>query len=201
MHSFDHFHIIRQGLLLSIDTFGVSHILPILSLPFIAMVWYNTTSKDDRLKDVILNNVTQVLYIWLLVQSRKTVYVLKEVWGTNSRNEGVRNPLCECAYWCEIWITEQLNKEKLHWRSPIFTVYSKSIFMHPCNFPYGSIPAVWCFDHITPNRLTYFFLSNLGVFDVWSCYSNHCYNDNHMRYYSKAALNGNYCSPLLNKSP
>jgi len=154
---FDHFHIIRQGLLLSIDTFGVSHILPILSLPFIAMVWYNTTSKDDGLKDVILNNVTQVLYIWLLVQSRKTVYVLKEVWGTNSRNEGVRNPLCECAYWCEFWITEQLNKEKLHWRSPIFTVYSKSIFMHPCNFPYGSIPAVWCFDHIAPNRLTYFF--------------------------------------------
>jgi hypothetical protein len=63
MHSFDHFHIIRQGLLLSIDTFGVSHILPILSLPFIAMVSYNSTSKDDRLKNVILNNITQVLYM------------------------------------------------------------------------------------------------------------------------------------------
>jgi phosphatidylinositol glycan class O len=66
MHSFDHFHIIRQGLLLSIDTFGVSHILPILSLPFIAVVWYNSTSKDSRLKDVILNNITQVLYMGTL---------------------------------------------------------------------------------------------------------------------------------------
>ena len=73
MHSFDHFHIIRQGLLLSIDTFGVSHILPILSLPFIAMVWYNTTSKDDRLKDVILNNVTQVLYMATLTIKKNCV--------------------------------------------------------------------------------------------------------------------------------
>nr|CAB3476711.1 unnamed protein product [Digitaria exilis] len=64
---FDHFHIIRQGLLLSIDTFGVSHILPILSLPFIAMVWYNTTSKDNKLKDVILNNITQVLFMYGLI--------------------------------------------------------------------------------------------------------------------------------------
>ena len=68
MHSFDHFHIIRQGLLLSIDTFGVSHILPILSL-----VWYNTTSKDDRLKDVILNNVTQVLYMATLTIKKNCV--------------------------------------------------------------------------------------------------------------------------------
>jgi len=64
---FDHFHIIRQGLLLSIDTFGVSHILPILSLPFIAMVSYNSTSKDDRLKNVILNNITQVFLMYGLV--------------------------------------------------------------------------------------------------------------------------------------
>ncbi|CAL4950728.1 unnamed protein product [Urochloa decumbens] len=64
---FDHFHIIRQGLLLSIDTFGVSHILPILSLPFIAMLWYNTTSKDNKLKDVILNNITQVLLMYGLI--------------------------------------------------------------------------------------------------------------------------------------
>ncbi|CAO2193128.1 unnamed protein product [Urochloa humidicola] len=64
---FDHFHIIRQGLLLSIDTFGVSHILPILSLPFISMVWYNTTSKDKKLKDVILNNITQVLLMFGLI--------------------------------------------------------------------------------------------------------------------------------------
>jgi hypothetical protein len=59
--SFDHFHIIRQGLLLSIDTFGVSHILPILSLPFIALVWCNTASKDT--KAGIANIVTQVLKV------------------------------------------------------------------------------------------------------------------------------------------
>ncbi|XP_066311689.1 uncharacterized protein [Miscanthus floridulus] len=64
---FDHFHIIRQGFLLSIDTFGVSHILPILSLPFIAIVWYNTTSKDNELKDVILNNINKVLLMYGLI--------------------------------------------------------------------------------------------------------------------------------------
>ncbi|CAD6239125.1 unnamed protein product [Miscanthus lutarioriparius] len=64
---FDHFHIIRQGFLLSIDTFCVSHILPILSLPFIAIVWYNTTSKDNELKDVILNNINKVLLMYVLI--------------------------------------------------------------------------------------------------------------------------------------
>ncbi|KXG32183.1 GPI ethanolamine phosphate transferase 3 [Sorghum bicolor] len=64
---FDHFHIIRQGLLLSIDTFGVSHILPILSLPFIAIVWYSTTSKDNGLKDIILNNINKVLLMYGLI--------------------------------------------------------------------------------------------------------------------------------------
>lgn len=64
---FDHFHIIRQGLLLSIDTFGISHVLPILSLPLIAIVWYNTTSKDNELKDVILNNINKVLLMYGLI--------------------------------------------------------------------------------------------------------------------------------------
>ncbi|GJN37813.1 hypothetical protein PR202_gb26804 [Eleusine coracana subsp. coracana] len=58
---FDHFQIIRQGLLLSIDTFGVSHILPILSLPFIALVWCNTASRGKKVKDSIINSLTQVL--------------------------------------------------------------------------------------------------------------------------------------------
>lgn len=64
---FDHFHIIRQGLLLCIDTFGISHVLPILSLPLIAIVWYNTTSKDNELKDVILNNINKVLLMYGLI--------------------------------------------------------------------------------------------------------------------------------------
>ncbi|TVU22403.1 hypothetical protein EJB05_32096, partial [Eragrostis curvula] len=64
---FDHFDIIRQGLLLSIDTFGVSHILPILSLPFIALVWCRTASKDNKVKDVIINNLTQVLLMYGLI--------------------------------------------------------------------------------------------------------------------------------------
>ncbi|ONK64205.1 uncharacterized protein A4U43_C07F23230, partial [Asparagus officinalis] len=32
---FEHFNIIRQGILLAIDAFGVSFILPILGLPFL----------------------------------------------------------------------------------------------------------------------------------------------------------------------
>jgi hypothetical protein len=58
LYSFDQFHIIRQGLLLSIDTFGVSHILPVLSLPFIALVWCNTGSKDNKAKGSIINSLT-----------------------------------------------------------------------------------------------------------------------------------------------
>jgi hypothetical protein len=58
LYSFDQFHIIRQGLLLSIDTFGVSNILPVLSLPFIALVWCNTGSKDNKAKGSIINSLT-----------------------------------------------------------------------------------------------------------------------------------------------
>ncbi|KAK3163577.1 hypothetical protein QOZ80_1AG0005490 [Eleusine coracana subsp. coracana] len=64
---FDHFQIIRQGLLLSIDTFGVSHILPILSLPFIALVWCNTASRGKKVKDGIINSLTQVLLMYGLI--------------------------------------------------------------------------------------------------------------------------------------
>ncbi|KAK3160010.1 hypothetical protein QOZ80_1BG0054120 [Eleusine coracana subsp. coracana] len=64
---FDHFQIIRQGLLLSIDTFGVSHILPILSLPFIALVWCNTASRGKKVKDSIINSLTQVLLMYGLI--------------------------------------------------------------------------------------------------------------------------------------
>ena len=79
--SFDHFHIIRQGFLLSIDTFGVSHILPILSLPFIAIVWYNTTSKDNELKDVILNNINKVLNMVTFSCNKENNFVCSwEVW-------------------------------------------------------------------------------------------------------------------------
>lgn len=117
MHSFDHFHIIRQGLLLSIDTFGVSHILPILSLPFIAMVWYNTTSKDNKLKDVILNNITQVLNMATPFAINKNSMLWKRSDYTNSTND-TYNPLSECANWGQIQITEQLNK-KICWGSLI----------------------------------------------------------------------------------
>ncbi|RCV24132.1 hypothetical protein SETIT_5G060000v2 [Setaria italica] len=91
---FDHFHIIRQGLLLSIDTFGVSHILPILSLPFIGMVWYNTTSKDNKLNGVILNNITQVVNTATLAIKKKPIF-WKRFDYTNSTND---NPLSGRAY-------------------------------------------------------------------------------------------------------
>lgn len=57
---FDHFNIIRQGILLSIDTFGVSHILPILGLPFLVAFQYHD-SKKGELKDAILLNLSQVM--------------------------------------------------------------------------------------------------------------------------------------------
>uniref|UniRef100_A0A0D9XI49 Uncharacterized protein n=1 Tax=Leersia perrieri TaxID=77586 RepID=A0A0D9XI49_9ORYZ len=57
---FDDFHIIRQGILLFIDTFGISHILPVISLPFIAICWHNSASKNGKAKDTTVNSLILV---------------------------------------------------------------------------------------------------------------------------------------------
>lgn len=73
---FDHFHIIRQGLLLSIDTFGVSHILPVLSLPFIAICWYNSASKNSKVNDATVTRLIQVLLMYGLITSITTTLTI-----------------------------------------------------------------------------------------------------------------------------
>ncbi|OAY74086.1 GPI ethanolamine phosphate transferase 3 [Ananas comosus] len=72
---FDHFNIIRQGILLSIDTFGVSHILPILGLPFIVALQYHD-SKKGELKDAILLNLSQVFLIYGLITAITTTFTV-----------------------------------------------------------------------------------------------------------------------------
>ncbi|VAI14329.1 GPI ethanolamine phosphate transferase 3 isoform X2 [Triticum aestivum] len=73
---FDNFHIIRQGFLLSIDTFGVSHILPVLSLPFIAVHCYNTASKKSKVKDVTINILIQVHLMYGLITAITTTVTI-----------------------------------------------------------------------------------------------------------------------------
>uniref|UniRef100_A0A453K2Z6 Uncharacterized protein n=1 Tax=Aegilops tauschii subsp. strangulata TaxID=200361 RepID=A0A453K2Z6_AEGTS len=73
---FDNFHIIRQGFLLSIDTFGVSHILPVLSLPFVAIHCYNTASKKSKVKDVTINILIQVHLMYGLITAITTTVTI-----------------------------------------------------------------------------------------------------------------------------
>ncbi|VAI28620.1 unnamed protein product [Triticum turgidum subsp. durum] len=73
---FDNFHIIRQGFLLSIDTFGVSHILPVLSLPFIAIHCYNTALKKSKVKDVTINILIQVHLMYGLITAITTTVTI-----------------------------------------------------------------------------------------------------------------------------
>ncbi|KAE8771563.1 GPI ethanolamine phosphate transferase 3 [Hordeum vulgare] len=73
---FDNFHIIRQGFLLSVDTFGVSHILPVLSLPFIAIHCYNTVSKKSKVKDVTITILIQVHLMYGLITAITTTVTI-----------------------------------------------------------------------------------------------------------------------------
>lgn len=59
-YRFDHFNIIRQGFLLAIDTFGVSHILPILGIPFIVVLKLQNCKKRVS-EDNIFLHLTQVI--------------------------------------------------------------------------------------------------------------------------------------------
>ncbi|XP_068659770.1 uncharacterized protein [Aristolochia californica] len=54
---FDDFNIVRQGILLSIDTFGLSHILPIFSLPFLVALRCPLGSQG---KEILSANLTKV---------------------------------------------------------------------------------------------------------------------------------------------
>ncbi|OVA16598.1 Type I phosphodiesterase/nucleotide pyrophosphatase/phosphate transferase [Macleaya cordata] len=58
---FDEFNLIRQAILLSIDTFGVSHILPILGLPFLVLFQY-PYSQGTRGRGIFSVKLSQVIF-------------------------------------------------------------------------------------------------------------------------------------------
>ncbi|XP_038976417.1 GPI ethanolamine phosphate transferase 3-like [Phoenix dactylifera] len=72
---FDHFNIIRQGILLAIDTFGVSHIVPILSLPFLVTL-HPQNSEENKAKGIIFVKLTQVFLIYGLITSVTTMFAI-----------------------------------------------------------------------------------------------------------------------------
>ncbi|CAL9048922.1 uncharacterized protein LOC103978910 isoform X1 [Musa acuminata AAA Group] len=72
---FDHFNIIRQGLLLAIDTFGVSHILPILSIPFIITIQLQN-SKENSAEGNTFLYLTQVFLIYGLITATTTTLTI-----------------------------------------------------------------------------------------------------------------------------
>uniref|UniRef100_A0A1D1YWQ8 GPI ethanolamine phosphate transferase 3 n=1 Tax=Anthurium amnicola TaxID=1678845 RepID=A0A1D1YWQ8_9ARAE len=55
---FEHFNLIRQGILLAIDTFGFSHILPIFGTPLLVALRYQY-SRSNQGKDVFFLNLIQ----------------------------------------------------------------------------------------------------------------------------------------------
>ncbi|CAN6441119.1 unnamed protein product [Victoria cruziana] len=69
---FDEFHLIRQGVLLAIETFGVSHILPILALPLLVLFQYSPDSS--KVKGVFFNKLIQVLLIYGFITAVTTTF-------------------------------------------------------------------------------------------------------------------------------
>lgn len=57
---FDDFNLIRQGFLLAIDTFGISHILPILGLPFLLVLRCPFSSQSQG-RSAFFANLTEVI--------------------------------------------------------------------------------------------------------------------------------------------
>ncbi|KAF9612853.1 hypothetical protein IFM89_004263 [Coptis chinensis] len=72
---FDEFNLIRQAILLSIDTFGVSHILPILGCPLLVIFHYPQYPRG-RERNSLLANLAQVLLIYGLITSITTTFTV-----------------------------------------------------------------------------------------------------------------------------
>ncbi|KAG0479708.1 hypothetical protein HPP92_010566 [Vanilla planifolia] len=56
---FEQFNIVRQGILLTIDTFGVSHIIPILTLPFL-VIWKRFNTQKNIPESLLYHNLSQM---------------------------------------------------------------------------------------------------------------------------------------------
>ncbi|KAH0448616.1 hypothetical protein IEQ34_022416 [Dendrobium chrysotoxum] len=77
---FEHFNIVQQGILLAIDTFGVSHIIPVLSIPFL-VISKHQISKKKHPYDFLFVNLTQAFLIYGLITAFTTTLTITCVWG------------------------------------------------------------------------------------------------------------------------
>lgn len=72
---FDDFNLIRQGFLLAIDTFGISHILPILGLPFLLVLRCPFSSQSQG-RSAFFATLTEVFLIYGLITSVTTTFTI-----------------------------------------------------------------------------------------------------------------------------
>ncbi|KAF5177764.1 Gpi ethanolamine phosphate transferase [Thalictrum thalictroides] len=72
---FDEFNLVRQAIILFIDTFGVSHILPILGAPLLVVFNY-PKRLNFRERSGLLVNLSQVLLIYGLITSITTAITM-----------------------------------------------------------------------------------------------------------------------------
>ncbi|KAK8914641.1 hypothetical protein KSP39_PZI024417 [Platanthera zijinensis] len=72
---FEHFNIVQQGILLAIDTFGVSHIIPVMSLPFLVISKHQIFKKESS-KGFLLVNLTQAFLMYGLITAVTTTLTI-----------------------------------------------------------------------------------------------------------------------------
>ncbi|XP_039146772.1 LOW QUALITY PROTEIN: GPI ethanolamine phosphate transferase 3-like [Dioscorea cayenensis subsp. rotundata] len=72
---FDEFNIVRQGLLLAIDTFGVLHIIPVMSLPLLVTLKH-CYSKHSQVKAVLFLVLTQLFLSYGLITAVTTTFTI-----------------------------------------------------------------------------------------------------------------------------
>nr|GME03260.1 GPI ethanolamine phosphate transferase 3 [Ipomoea batatas] len=75
---FDEFNLVRQAVLLTIDTFGFSHIVPIIGLPFL-VACQRPLKKTDQKKQVFYSNLLQVYLIYGLTLATTTTLTILSV--------------------------------------------------------------------------------------------------------------------------
>ncbi|CAK9165920.1 unnamed protein product [Ilex paraguariensis] len=73
---FDEFNLIRQAALLSIETFGFSHILPILGLPFLVACQYSCGQAENRKKLILMHLFIVYLIFGFIMATTVTFTIL-----------------------------------------------------------------------------------------------------------------------------
>ncbi|XP_020575148.1 GPI ethanolamine phosphate transferase 3 [Phalaenopsis equestris] len=72
---FEHFNIVQQGILLTIDTFGVSHIIPVLSLPFLVISKHQIYKKKQP-AGLLFIYLTQAFLMYGLITAVTTALTI-----------------------------------------------------------------------------------------------------------------------------